>query len=306
MIIVEKGESPLILCLPHTGVDVPPAVEKRFSATGRLQADISWRLEQVLDIARELDATIIRSTISRYVIDVDRPADQTEDPDISPRESLCPLSTLDLKRIYQADEEPGPIEIEQRKLLFYQPFHQALEEQIGRLRRLHDEVVLFDCQSMRSRIRGFLEGELPVINIGTANGQSCSEGLKSTFVGSFTGLSGFSVAVDEALGGSYITEKYGAPADGLQSLTLVIAQRVYLRHESPPFEPDKARIARLKTALIDGFSGAIDWTKSESHLATPNEVTQPTVGEASLKVAEEVSPQASDTTKWTPYPLVAE
>ncbi|MEP0231940.1 N-formylglutamate amidohydrolase [Roseibium sp.] len=306
MIIVEKGESPLILCLPHTGVDVPPAVEKRFSATGRLQADISWRLEQVLDIARELDATIIRSTISRYVIDVDRPADQMADSDISPRDSLCPLSTLDLKRIYLADEEPGPIETEQRKHLFYQPFHQALEEQIGRLRRLHDEVVLFDCQSMRSRIRGFVEGELPVINIGTANGQSCSEGLKSTFVGSFTGLSGFSVAVDEVLGSSYITEKYGSPADGLQCFTLVIAQRVYLRHESPPFEPDKARIARLKTALIDGFSRAIDWTKSESHLATPKGVMQSSVSELSSAEPADASPQADDDAKWTPYPLVAE
>ncbi|MEJ8476769.1 N-formylglutamate amidohydrolase [Roseibium algae] len=261
MIIVEKGASPLILCLPHSGVDIPPAIETRLSATGRLQADISWRLEKVLDIARELDATIIRSTISRYVIDVDQKGENPDEPMEAPFGPLCPTSTLDLKRIYKADEEPGFVEIDQRKLLFYFPFHNALEQEIGRLRKLHDQVVLFDCQSIRSRIRGFVEGELPVINIGTGEGSSCADGVKDAFAGSFAGLSGFSVSIDGQFKGGHILRRYADPLRGLHAMTLVIAQRVYLRHESPPFEPDKARIARLKTVLIDGFSKIIDWAK---------------------------------------------
>lgn len=264
MIIVEKGESPLILCLPHAGVDIPPAVEARLSATGRLQADISWRLEQVLEIARELDATVIRSSISRYVIDVDQDCDTERDPEVSPREMLCPVFTLDLKGIYKPGEEPGPVEIDQRKLLFYVPFHRALEQEVGRLKKLHDQVVLFDCQSVRSRIRGFLEGELPVVNLGTAEGNACSEALKDAFAGAFADQNGFSVSTNEVFKGGHIIRRYGDPKRGLHALTLVIAQRAYLRHESPPFEPDKARIARLKTALAAGLTGVIDWTAQAS------------------------------------------
>lgn len=261
MILVEKGSSPLIICLPHSGVDIPPAVEARLSATGRIQADISWRLDKVLDVAAELDATIIKSSVSRYVIDVDRDAaeEHAGEYERGPHERLCPTATLDLKNIYKPDEEPGPVEIEQRRMLFYDPFHRALGQEISRLRKLHDQVILVDCQSVRSRIRGYLETEAAVFNIATDHGRSCSQDLKSLFVGSFSGLSGYSVAVDDFFKGGHIIRSYGQPDRGVQALSLVLAQRVYLRHESPPFEPDKARIARLRSALIGGLSRTIDW-----------------------------------------------
>ncbi|WP_417668223.1 N-formylglutamate amidohydrolase [Roseibium sp.] len=265
MIIVEKGSGPLLLCLPHVGSDIPPTVNARLSATGRLQADISWRLEHVFDVARELDATIVRSTVSRYVIDVDRDAsdDQVaeEASELPLRELLCPQATLDLKNIYKPEEEPGPVEIEQRRMLFYDPFHRALNGELARLRATHDNVILFDCQSVRSRIRGFVEGELPTLNVGTAEGQSCAPDARNTFVGSFTGLSGYTVAVDGVFKGGHITRQYGNPERGVHAMTLVIAQRTYLRHESPPFEPDKSRIARLQTTLIEGLSRVADWAQ---------------------------------------------
>jgi N-formylglutamate deformylase len=297
MIIVEKGESPLILCLPHAGIDIPPAVEARLSATGRLQADISWRLEQVVESARELGATIIRSSISRYVIDVDRDCDAEQDPEGSPRELLCPFFTLDLKSIYKSGEEPGPVEIDQRKLLFYVPFHRALEQEIGRLRKLHDQVVLFDCQSVRSRIRGFLESELPVINLGTAEGNACFETLKDAFAAPFVEQNGFSVATDEVFKGGHIIRRYGDPKRGLQALTVVIAQRAYLRHESPPFEPDKARISRLKTALAAGLTSVIEWTSQpvaeQQEIGSVDAVAQPEWTDDSGN-APELPPLAED------------
>ncbi|WP_417688661.1 N-formylglutamate amidohydrolase [Roseibium sp.] len=269
MIIVHKGDSPLILCLPHTGVDIPPAVEARFSATGRMQADISWRLEQVMEVGRELGATIIRSTVSRYVIDLDH---AVEASDVSDVKSLCPTVTLDQKTIYKTDEEPGPVEAEQRMLLFYNPFHQALEAEVARLRKMHQQVVVCDSQSVRSRIRGFIDDELAALNIGTDGGKSCADGLRNTFVGSFTGLKGFSVAVDDRFRGGHITRKFGQPDRGIHALTLVIAQRCYLRHESPPFEPDKIQVTRLKAVLADGLARVVDWAKGHApEDTTPDE-----------------------------------
>ena len=259
MILVEEGQSPLILCLPHSGTDAPKAVANRFNATGRLQADLAWRLERVFGIRADLDLTVVSSSISRFVIDVDKDPATPLEVAMDPAITLCPLTTLDGKHIYQDGEQPGPTEIEQRILLFHAPFHKALRRQIDRLLRKHRNVVLIDCQSMRSQIKGITGGELPIVSIGSSNGTSCDSDLRNLLVGSFSGVKGFTVGVDEQTSGGFIVNSYGRPERGLHCLTLLLAQRAYLRHESPPFEPDKAKVARLQTVLADGLSRIVDW-----------------------------------------------
>ncbi|WP_281930312.1 N-formylglutamate amidohydrolase [Roseibium album] len=259
MILVEEGQSPLILCLPHSGTEVPKAVGNRFNATGRLQADLGWRLERVFGLRSDLDLTVVRSSISRYVIDLDKDPGTQLHAAADPAVALCPATTLDGKRIYQDGEEPGPTEIEQRVLLFHAPFHKALRHQIDRLMRIHRNVIVLDCQSMRSQIKGFVDKELPIASIGSSGGTSCDTDLRNLLVGSFSGVKGYTAAVDEQTSGGFIVQSYGRPERGLHCLTLLLAQRAYLRHESPPFEPDKARVARLQTVLADGLSRILDW-----------------------------------------------
>jgi len=258
MIRVEKGNGPLILCLPHAGSDIPPAIAPRLSATGRLQTDVSWRLEKVLDLSAELDATIIRSTISPYVVDPDQDPSGFRDTRTVDG-VLCPLETLDGKPIYKHDEHPGPAEIEQRLLLFHSPFHDALCREIERLSRLHEKLVLLDCRSIRSRIKGFCDRGLPIISLGTADGTSCDPELKSLLSGTLAEMSGYSVGVDDVFHGGFLTRSYGRPGAGLHAMTLVVAQRAYLRHESPPFEPDKLRVGRLRATLRDAFLRVGEW-----------------------------------------------
>lgn len=271
MILVEEGQSPLVLCLPHSGTEIPNAVEKRLNATGRLQADLAWRLERVFDFHEDLDATVLRSSISRYVIDLDKDPKATVAEASDPSRALCPVTTLDGKRIYQDGEEPGPTEIEQRTLLFYTPFHKALRRQIDRLMRQHRKVIIVDCQSMRSHIKGVTDKGLPLVSIGTLDGTSCDPDLRNTLVGSFKGQQGYTVSVDEQTHGGFITKSFGKPERGLHTMTLLLAQRAYLRHESPPFEPDKTRITRLRAVLTDSMSRLIDWTGMSAGPATPSD-----------------------------------
>ena len=231
------------------------------NATGRLQTDISWRLETILDMDSGLDATLLRSTASRYVIDVDQPPELQEDSESDPLNALCPVTTLDSKRIYQLDEKPGPTETEQRALLFYFPFHEALRQEVERLKKIHDTVVLIDCRSVRSKIKGFIDEELAVLNLGTADHTACHPDLARTFAATFEGVEGMSLAVDDVFRGGYIIRTYGRPDIGVHAMTLVIAQKAYLRHESPPFEPDRTSSARLKTLLAQGLSRVSEWAE---------------------------------------------
>ncbi len=275
MILVQEGQCPVILCLPHNGTKVPEVVAKRFNATGRLQADLSWQLDRVFDFHKELDVTVVRSSISRYVIDVDKDPVQPSDKTAEPSNALCPILTLDGKRIYQQGEEPGPTEIEQRSLLFYMPFHRALKTQIDRLARMHRRVIVLDCQSMRSNIRGITAKELPIINVGSLDGTSCSPELRNLLVGSFNAQHGFSASVDQHTKGGFITQSFGRPDRNLHALSLLLAQRAYVRHESPPFEPDKTKIARLKTILSDSLSRVVEWANMDGDTGTAPSPTSP-------------------------------
>ena len=294
MILVEEGQGPILLCLPHSGTDVPKMVLGRFNATGRLQADLAWRLEQVFGLRDQVDVTLVRSTTSRYVIDLDKAANSQTLPEAAQDEPPCPTSTLDGKAIYQEGEEPGPVETEQRCLLFHDPFHLALRRQIDRLLKLHNQVVVLDCQSVRSSIQGFTDKGLPLVNIGSAEGQSCDPDLRNLLVGSFKGEPGITVGVDEHTKGGFITRTYGRPDLGVHCLTLLLAQRSYLRHESPPFEPDKSRVTRLKTILSDGLSRLVDWTEMNTDKARPP-VESETAEEDALTDAEAPGPDAENT-----------
>jgi formiminoglutamase len=276
MILVDEGSSPLIICLPHSGTDIPSVVGRRLNATGRLQTDLSWRLDEVMRLDPDLGATVIRSTVSRYVIDLDRDPDTPLSKDGNPATALCPVTTLDGKRLYLDGEEPGETEIEQRRLLFSAPFLRALRQQIDRLFRLHRKVILLDCQSMRSSIKGVTDHGLPVISVGSAGGTSCDPDLRNLLVGSFKSQKGYTVGVDDMAKGGFLTRSFGQPDRGLHALSLLIAQRAYLRHESPPFEPDKTRVHRLRLLMEDSFSRAIDWAgiKGETSETEPvSEVT---------------------------------
>lgn len=294
MILVEEGQSPLILCLPHSGTDVPKPVAGRLNATGRLQADLAWRLERVFEIHRELDATVLRSSISRYVVDPDKEPGPENGAPGGTEAGLCALETLDGKRIYLEGEDPGPTEIEQRVLLFHAPFHRALRQQVDRLLRKHRRVILLDCQSMRSQIKGVTGSGLPLVNIGTQEGASCDTGLRDVFVSGFAGVDGFTVAIDEHTQGGFITRSYGRPERGLNCLTLLLAQRAYLRHESPPFEPDKTRLARLQTILSDSLSRMIDWCSIQDPVSGPSDQDEIFEPEEAADPAPEASQAVED------------
>lgn len=295
MILVNEGESPVILCLPHSGTDMPEAVSKRLNATGRLQADLSWQLDRVFDFHHILNVTVIRSTVSRYVIDLDKPVGNGDG-------EHCPVTTLDGKRIYQEGEEPGPTEIEQRELLFYDPFHKALRHQLDRLNKKHGKVILLDCQSMRSHIKGVTGKGLPLVSVGSMDGKSTDPDLRNLLVGSFQGLPGFTISVDEHAKGGFITRTLGQPDRGVHAMSLLLAQRAYLRHESPPFEPDKTRVERLREVLQDMLTRLIDWTAlpdKNGNEASSGEVSQEPEADSDpsgeMSDDEVVAPNAEET-----------
>ena len=69
---IHQGASPLILSMPHSGRNLVPDVETRLNNQGRAIPDTDWWIERLYGFFPDLDASAVRATLSRYVIDLNR------------------------------------------------------------------------------------------------------------------------------------------------------------------------------------------------------------------------------------------
>jgi N-formylglutamate amidohydrolase len=71
---VTRGDGPIVLGMPHTGTFLPPEIEARLNARGRQLLDTDWHIHRLYDGLLS-DATTVRATFHRYVIDANRAPD---------------------------------------------------------------------------------------------------------------------------------------------------------------------------------------------------------------------------------------
>jgi len=251
---VARGEAPLLLSLPHSGVEIPTELDGGLVSGSLARRDTDWWVERLYDFVGELGATIVRTLISRTVIDVNRdPSGRSLYPGQATTE-LCPTTTIDGQALYRPGAEPDAAAIAIRSARFFAPYHRALAAELERLRRRHAAVVLYDCHSIRSRIPRLFDGELPHLNIGTNGGLSCAPALTAA-VEQACGAH-FSRITNGRFKGGYITRRYGAPAEGVHAIQMELACRAYMAEEPGPIDSDRwppdydpVRAAPMRAAL---------------------------------------------------------
>lgn len=269
-LVVRRGAAPLVLGLPHTGTDIPADIEARLASPWIGRKDADWWVDRLYAFAEGLDATLVRTTLSRTVIDVNRdPSGASLYPGQATTD-LCPLTTFDGEPLYQGGGEPDAAEIERRRKAWFDPYHAALAAEIARLREHHPAVVLYDCHSIRSRVPRLFDGELPQFNIGTNGGATCTAALADGIVAICAG-SGRSHVVNGRFKGGYTTRHYGRPDEGVHAVQMELACRGYLREPAEaaseanwpaPFDPD---FAQPMTAILDTIlRHCLDWARAQA------------------------------------------
>jgi formiminoglutamase len=251
---VARGEAPLIVSCPHTGTAIPPEIEADLVSPWLARKDADWWVDRLYGFAAELGATVIRTAVSRTVIDVNRdPSGASLYPGMTTT-GLCPTETFDGEPLYLPGRAPDEGEIAARRARFFDPYHAALAAEIVRLKAVHGRVVLYDAHSIRSRAGRLFEGELPQFNIGTNGGLSCAPVLAAA-VEAACDSSGLSRVTNGRFRGGWITRRYGAPAGGVHAIQMELACRGYMDEPEAfgpetwptPFTP--ARSAALQASL---------------------------------------------------------
>jgi len=225
---IRRGNAPLVISLPHTGRDLPPELEARVVSPWLARKDCDWWIDNLYAFAADLDATIIHTSLSRTLIDVNRdPSGVSLYPGQATTE-LCPSTTFDGEPLYKVGQAPDAAEIAVRQKLAFDPYHAALAGEIQRLRGQNSRVVLYDCHSIRSVIPRLFEGELPHFNIGTNSGAACDARLTAE-IEKLCDSSGMSRVTNGRFKGGYITRNYGKPENGVHAVQMELACRGYMR-----------------------------------------------------------------------------
>lgn len=183
-------------------------------------------MARLYDFARELGLSLLIPHWSRYLIDLNRPPDDANLYPGADTTGLCPVSRFDREAIYLPGETPDAAEIVQRREDYWQPYHAALQAESQRLQALHGHVLIYDAHSIASVVPRFFEGELPVLNLGTAGGSSCAPALEAIF-SDWAAASGHSWVLNGRFKGGYITRAYARPEAGIHTFQLELAQRSY-------------------------------------------------------------------------------
>jgi formiminoglutamase len=250
---IRQGAAPLILSLPHTGRDIPADIESRLVSLALGRKDTDWWVESLYDFAGDLDATIIRTGLSRTVIDVNRDPSGASLYPGQATSGLCPLETFDGEPLYRAGQEPDEAEIARRRTLYFEPYHAAMRAEIARLKAIHPKLALYDAHSIRSVIPRLFDGMLPNVNIGTNGGASCAPLLQDA-VSALVAATDFTQVVNGRFRGGWITRHYGDPAAGLHAIQIELACRSYLAERPGPvtLREDSANASQIPSPPFRG------------------------------------------------------
>jgi N-formylglutamate deformylase len=252
-----EGTTPLLVSVPHAGTYLPPAIASRMTEAGRAMPDTDWFVHHLYAFARDLGASFLVANWSRYVVDLNRPPDGAALYPGRRESALCPTDTFGGDAIYLSGRGPSPDEVDERKELYWQPYHSTIEKELARLKSRHGKAVLWDAHSIRGRLPLLFEGDLPDLNFGTNDGRSCRPDVIERVVAGAVKAGKFTHIVNGRFKGGYITRHYGKPAEGVDAIQLELAERSYMDETSAPrWNEEHARpLQDLLRGLLKDLSG---------------------------------------------------
>lgn len=135
---------PILISIPHGGMDIPEEVQGRFALTSQ---ELAWYCDPdtraLYDFSDSVAATV-STEVSRMVIDLNRPPLPLppKDPD-----GILKTRTIDGREIYRPGQVPDLALIHRLMLKWYFPYHQVIDELIDS----HSIRLGLDCHSMQPR-----------------------------------------------------------------------------------------------------------------------------------------------------------
>lgn len=240
---------PVIASLPHSGLYVPPQIDRLFTEGHRLWLrNTDWHLPQLYNFLPELGVTMLEATHSRYVVDLNRDASGELYGNFT--RAVIAEATADGAPIYA--EPPDLGELADRIGAYHTPYHTILREILADTVNRFGRALLLDLHSFMGPIHND-------VCIGDRRGSSCSAVVSDAFHDALR-AEGFDVVRNAPFAGGHIVSAHAKPP-AVEALQLELRYTIYLDcvkiDEPGRPELDPARIADAQSRLRPALARAI-------------------------------------------------
>jgi N-formylglutamate amidohydrolase len=241
---------PIVVDVPHAGEWIPDDAHEEMVVGDRLlRRDLDLYVDRFWADAPDCGATLVASNVSRYVVDLNRAADDVSPEAVKGAEKKYEPGYYQERGVVWRETTGGtpvmdgpmsPEAFEARLQRFYYPYHQTLEEEIERVRRQFGHCILVDGHSMPSKGRsGHSDpGERRAdIVPGDADGTACERTVRWAVEEHYR-EHGYSVRSNDPYKGGWITRHYGMPADAIHAIQIEVNRDLYMDEKSFEIKDD--------------------------------------------------------------------
>lgn len=262
-----EGGLPVLVEVPHSGLAVPEVMAAEvYAPVDAVLRDSDIYVDRLYEGASERGASMLVAETSRYVVDLNRAADDVDAATVSDHPS--PRAAQPRGVVWRLATDGKPVlrrplsyaQLEERIRLFHRPYHEALRLELERLRALHGHAILVAAHSMPSTGRDLKSGRLvrrADIVPGT-RGRTTADARVIDRVDSYFRDAGLGVAHDEPYKGGWTTGHYGRPEEGWHVVQIELNRDLYVDEATrEPKEPEFDELRHVLLGLIEAL-GALE------------------------------------------------
>lgn len=248
----QGGPSPLIIEVPHAGIDFDAASLSRSAMSGRSVAkDADLYVDRLFSRAPELGATLLFTRMSRYVVDLNR---EESDVELGMGTSAAPHGVIWRRTTDGRPALLGPLddqEVARRLDRFYRPYHAALTTCVQEARSRFENVLLICAHSMPSVGR---LGDLRADLVPGSRGRTSTAGVYLDQVDRLAEQHQLRVEHDVPYRGGYTTERFGRPAGGVHAIQIELSRKLYMdEHTLSPLPVGFSRTQAFCDRLVSSL-----------------------------------------------------
>jgi N-formylglutamate deformylase len=285
------GDSPVLVEVPHAGLAIDAQSLAWLSApTHFIARDADLYVDELFEGTPKLGATLLRANMSRYVVDLNRSADDFDGGAVTggpttnrPRGVVWRLTSAGTPALRK---RLSGAELLRRRAEFYQPYHDALRALLERKRQRFGLAILLCAHSMpspnrppRTRPMGGVrqQAAAPLADlVPGSRGRTSAAPEWIDLIQTVGETHALHVQHDMPYRGGFSTGHYGQVNNHWHAVQIEIARRLYMDEET--FEPEPAGFERIQDFANDLVSQLV--AKARLHCtdaapSSPNHVRVP-------------------------------
>lgn len=232
---------PIVLSVPHCGTCFPDDLILQYKKDGLPADDTDWFVDKLYSFAAEMGIVVISAVYSRWVIDLNR------NPDSSPLYTdgrvitgLCSTSNFLGEPIYADGRSVvAQEEVERRKGLYFDPYHQKIQDLLDDIKADFGQVLLWDCHSIRRSVPAIQAEPFPDLILGSVDGTSAAPELIQHAIKTLSSET-WNLSHNTPFKGGYITRHFGKPEENQHALQMEMCKDLYMDDTETLYDEDRA------------------------------------------------------------------